>query len=267
MKKYRISVDDCIVFLQDLNENNYKSIFENEFLSFIKKVHDQYQASFCLNLFYSNETSENFDLPFKFFSLKNMTDKYKKEFIANSDWLCLSFHSKKENPPYPYQTSDYNEVYMDAKKVNDEIIRFAGKESLSKEMTLHFGNCTKEGFKALKDIGYQVFYGYLSVNENQPFGAYYFDNDFLLSHQFPLFKLEEIIFKKTDILLNAYHDIQRMEKDLNQLLKTNEDFYELMFHEQYFYSNYKYFIPNYRQIIERAAEIMKNFGYLGGFIK
>lgn len=267
MGKYHISVDDCIVFLQDLNQKNYQSIFENEFLSFIQSIHNQYQTCFSLNLFFSNQTSQNFKTSFPLFTLKDMKDQYKKEFIANASWLKLSFHAKYENPPFPYQNSNYPEVFQDVSEVNKEIQRFAGKETLSKEMSLHYGTCTKEGFLALKDAGYQVFYGYLTLQNNQPFNAYFFDTNFLKEHPENLFSFQNVIFKKTDFLFNAYSDVKTMEKDLEKVLADNQEIYEFMFHEQYFYSNYVSYIPNYQQIIRRVAQIMQQKGHTSGFLK
>ena len=49
---YRISSDDNIIFLWDLNEHKdeYSSIFENPYLAIYKKAHDLYGAKVHINL-------------------------------------------------------------------------------------------------------------------------------------------------------------------------------------------------------------------------
>ncbi len=268
MKKFRFSVDDCIEFLRDLSCHGYKSIFDNEFLGFLRGVHEKTGAVFCLNLFYENCASTGFEPEKPKFCLKDMTDRYKGEFTANSDWLKLSFHSRAEFPAPPYKSSGYDEVYRDCKAVNAEIVRFAGENSLTDEITVHCGLTTLEGFKALTDCGYRVFYGYLKLNaEGNPSVAYYFDREFLIAHENDRsFYDRGYLFKKTDILLNAYCDEHEAVRDLKKLLDKREEFYELMFHEQYFYPDYVNYIPRYREIIESAAETMADAGYNGGYL-
>ena len=43
MKRFRISSDDNILFLQDINKNKdtYSSIFENPYLAMYKMAHDE----------------------------------------------------------------------------------------------------------------------------------------------------------------------------------------------------------------------------------
>lgn len=260
-----MSVDDCIVFLADLARGDYKSMFDNEFLGYIKSVHERFGASFCLNLFYDNSTSAGFTPATRPFSLSDMTDAYKSEFADNSDWLKFSFHSAREYPAYPYEGSGYDEVFADARKVNSEIVRFAGEKALSKEMTLHFGLCTPDGFRALKDNGYEVFYGYLTTDGDKCSGSYYFDNEFLTTHSGRVFTENGATFRKTDILLNAFSRPADALDELKKVTQEREDFYELMFHEQYFYEDYENYIPNYRRIIDEAAKYMHQTGYMGGF--
>lgn len=267
MKKFRFSVDDCIEFLRDLTEKNYNSAFDNEFLGFLQSVHKRYGAVFCLNLFYENNESRGFEPKKPLFCLADMTAKYKREFEENGDWLKFSFHAKAEFPAPPYQASGYDEVFRDAQTVNAEIVRFAGKPSLSEEMTVHCGLCTRDGFKGFTDCGYRIFYGFLCLNRNgDPSGSYYFDRAFLRKNTLRRFDDGGYTFRKTDMLLNAYTHEDDMARDLTALLEENLDFCELMFHEQYFYPDYIRYIERYRLIIERAAQMMTDAGYVGGFL-
>lgn len=267
MKKFRFSVDDCIEFLRDLTERNYRSAFDNAFLGFLKSMHEKYGAVFCLNLFYENNESKGFSTKKPAFCLADMTKKYKREFEENCDWLKFSFHAKAEFPETPYKSSGYAETFRDAQTVNAEIIRFAGKKSLAEDMTIHCGLCTREGFKGFTDCGYRKFYGYLCLNgDGNPRGSYYFDRAFLCKNTARRFDDCGYTFRKTDILLNAYGHEDDTARDLYALLEENLDFCELMFHEQYFYPDYVRYIERYRLIIERAAQIMTSAGYVGGFL-
>lgn len=60
-----------------------------------------------------------------------MTDKLKDEFINNSHWLKLSFHAYSEFPDMPYKNTAPEVILEHAVKANREIVRFAGKETLS----------------------------------------------------------------------------------------------------------------------------------------
>mgnify|MGYP000897823803 FL=1 len=89
--KFRFSVDDNIIFLKDIAYGSCNSIFENPYLSVYKRLHEKYGVKVQLNLFYQMDG----------FNLSQMPDRYKDEWIANSDWLQLSFHSRSEQPSFP----------------------------------------------------------------------------------------------------------------------------------------------------------------------
>ena len=42
------------------------------------------------------------------FNLSQMTDAYKAEFEAASDWLKFAFHARQEFPDYPYINANYD---------------------------------------------------------------------------------------------------------------------------------------------------------------
>ena len=49
---FRISSDDNLIFLKQLTEGDYKSIFDHPYLAVYKKAHDLYGAKVHINLFY-----------------------------------------------------------------------------------------------------------------------------------------------------------------------------------------------------------------------
>ena len=161
-KKYRFSLDDNIWFLQNLTENKdkYESMFEDPYLALLKTMHEKYGTKFHVNIYYETPRHGGFNL-------SQMTDKFKPEWKANSDWLRLSFHANADQPFRPYSHVSYDKMYFEAGRVNNEIIRFAGEEAFAKTVTtLHFADCSVEGARALKDLGYKAFVGGFDSNVN-----------------------------------------------------------------------------------------------------
>ena len=86
--RYRFTVDDCIRCFEDLNAHDYASIFENPYLALWKRAHDLYGSRVHINAFERSVDGA--------FDLSMMTDRYRDEFIRNSDWLSITFHSVED---------------------------------------------------------------------------------------------------------------------------------------------------------------------------
>lgn len=126
-KILKFSVDDATEILMEVAVNDYDSIFESERMSLFKQMHDEYDLDVTLFLF---EKIGSFDLA-------DFSDKYKDEFEQNSDWLKLGWHGIDDGNPQEsgYDGDDLVQSYVNT---TDDIIRFAGKKSLSKELRIHF---------------------------------------------------------------------------------------------------------------------------------
>ena len=133
MKNFIFTVDDNIRFLKEICERGYASIFEHPYLAMYKRFHEKFGLRVQLNLFFECEG----------FCLRDMTEKYKNEWEIFSDWLKLSFNSSLENVK-PYENSGYREVFDYCSRVNMEILRFAGENSLAKTTTVHYCALTDE---------------------------------------------------------------------------------------------------------------------------
>lgn len=94
-----------------------------------------------MNLFYETGDLSAFSKPRPYFNLSMMTDRFREEWRANSDWLRLSFHSRQEFPGPPYAVPEPEKIAEDCALVHKEIVRFAGEETLSRTTTVHFGAC------------------------------------------------------------------------------------------------------------------------------
>ncbi len=275
MKKFRLSSDDNILFLQDITKNKdvYKSIFENPYLAIYKKAHDLYGAKVHLNLFYAFPSDhKNFaDKSRGDFDLSMMTDKFKDEFIANSDWLKLSFHSLTENPPKPYQFATAEKITEDCVKVCREIIRFAGKECLSDATTIHFGEANKECARALRSMGIKALTGYFEhTPKGDPLVAYYAPDD-LIDHvgerDFWYDTDEDIMFGRIDLVLNLQTYDWVMEK-MNEILEspTRSGFVSIMIHEQFFHKDYVRYHPDFEDRVLHPCRLLFENGYKGAHV-
>ena len=151
-KKCYFYIDDVIWLFRDLTRKRPKSLFDNEFLALLKEGHDKYGMKVQLNLFYRTDFFYGEDE----FSLSEMTDAYKEEFTAASDWLKFGFHSKQEFPDYPYVNADYEEVKINLDRTKAEVFRFAGENSFAYAVVPHWLPISKDGVRALKDGGVKV---------------------------------------------------------------------------------------------------------------
>jgi hypothetical protein len=261
VNKYRLSIDDNIWFLKDISTNagNYKSIFKNPYLGFLKEVHDTYGTKIHLNLFYQTEG----------FNLSQMTVKYKNEWKENAGWLRLSFHSLQEFPDRPYIHAGYNEVKKDCEMVMEQIRRFAGDELLGPVMTLHWGETTAEGCRALKDSGYSGLAGYFSYDGPDTV-SYYLDeqkrrhinNRFIWRDN-----SEGIIFSRMALVINTLKSDQILPY-LNNLRSDSHKpaYIDLMIHEQYFHPFYINYQPDFRQKVITSIKWAADNGYKPAFL-
>ena len=258
---YRISVDDNIIFLWDINKNKdtYKSIFENPYLAVYKKAHDLYGATVHLNLFYAFDDMHDFKNKRGAFDLSMMTDKFKDEWIENSNWLRLSFHANTNHPDMPYKHTDRETISRDCEKVNREIIRFAGRETLSDMTTVHWGECTVEGMRGIRALGVKGAAGYFEFNPNGTTLVSYFYPDDLVRYvgerDFWVDTEEDIIYGRIDLVLNTLK-LEDVAFTLDEIYKNphRAGFMEVMIHEEYLYEDYDAYIPEFEEIVLTAAK-------------
>ncbi|MEA4832594.1 MAG: hypothetical protein VB118_08270 [Oscillospiraceae bacterium] len=273
--KYRLSSDDNILFLADITENKdvYKSVFENPYLAVYKKAHDLYGAKVHLNLFYEFDANaaKSFSTERKYFNLSMMTDKFKSEFIKNSDWLKLSFHARSEMPDKPYENTTFERISEDIKLVHKEIVRFAGKETLSNICTLHWGASNIVGVRALRQAGYKGLTGYFEVLPNgNPLVAYYYPADFVRhvgDRDFWFDTDEDVMYGRIDKVLNTIK-LEQVVPALEEIYSNphRAGFMSVMIHEQYFLSDYRRYIPEFEQIVLTACRWLSVHGYRGALM-
>jgi len=261
--KYRLSLDDNIWFLKDISDNadRYKSIFENPYLEFLRQVHNTYGTKIHINIYYETDG----------FNISQMTDKFKNEWKANSSWMRLSFHAFADQPARPYINASYEEVKRDCDMVMNQIRRFAGEEITGQVTTLHWGEATVEGCRALRDAGFNCLPCDFNVDNNLAPCSFYLDvekrrhiNKRLIWRD----NKEGIIFLKCTIII----DTQKLEDIVPFLDNVKEDphmsaYVDLLIHEQYFYSFYPAYQTDYRQKVLTAVKWAVDNGYESAFIE
>lgn len=259
-KKYRFTVDDCVRCFEDLNARGYASIFENPYLALWKQAHDRYGSRVHINVFERSVTGA--------FDLTMMTDRYRDEFIRNSDWLSLTFHSAGEFPDYPYRSAGYAEVASDCARVSAEIKRFAGHGVLRDTTTLHWGSATREGVRALRDAGFRALCGYLCFDAGgEPMVSYHLAPETVrraMGREGWMDFDADVFFPKLDFVLNAPDmTADRVKPFLDDLAARPHEgqFIQTVIHEQYFYPDYHHYEPDYAQRVLAMAEWMAGHGY------
>ena len=244
-------MDDNIRFLKEITEKHYRSIFDHSYLAMYQRLHKEFDLKVQLNLFYR---MENFDL-------SQMSEAYYEEWRENSDWLKLSFHSELENVK-PYESSGYDEVYADCKRVNEHIKRFASTESLASTTTVHYCLLTSGGLKALEDIGVVGLLGLFGTNENPRTSYGIEEGDAARIRAGETLKIGEISFASIDIVLNSFG----AEKIIEQMERmSNRDCIRVMIHEQYFYEDYFNYQPEFEKKLQSTFSFLSSKGYQSSF--
>ena len=272
--KFRLSSDDNILFLQDItkNQDKYTSIFDNPYLALYKKAHDLYGACVHLNLFYEYVPDERFfSAHHDYFNLSMMTDKFKSEFEANSDWLKLAFHSNAEFPDKPYKCATAAKIREDYEKIIREIVRFAGESVLTDSTTVHWGAANREVVRALRELGLRSLTGYFRRNaKGDPSVSYYFegnDLDHIGTRDFWYDEILDMIFAQIDLVLNekTYADVMEA---LPRIIDNPQrgGFISLMIHEQYFHPDYRRHLPDFEARVLDACKLLHDRGYAGTHI-
>ncbi|TLU98939.1 hypothetical protein [Dyadobacter luticola] len=259
---YRLSIDDNIWFLRDIQQNKdvYQSLFENPFLGFLREVNIQYGTKIHLNLFYQTDG----------FNLSEFTDQYKNEWKDNANWLRLSFHALGEFPDKPYIDAGYDEVKRDCDLIMGEIRRFAGEEVMGSVTTIHWGEATAEGSRAMRDAGYTGQLGYFNVDDDQYSASYYLtvEQRRNLKKRFVWRDTDQdITFIRASIVIDKT-DLNHIAAHLSSHKKagTKPPFLDLLVHEQYFYPFYENYEPDYRERILTAVKWADDNGYHPAFL-
>ncbi len=292
-KKFYFTVDDCILFLYELTKNpeKYPSIFNHHFLAPFKTAHDLYGAHVHLNLYYeyNDDSAADFSEHKEYFNLSMMTDAYKHEFEANADWLTFSCHANANYPNMPNKVLPPSFISEAIRKVHKEVIRFAGHKSLIPLTTMHWGNGYTEQLRAFRENGYKIQCGSFRMVNNDEAYIGYFGRDGLPVHirgagldaysqksdaddnnpGRDVWKdnKEDIIYSHTDMVLNTVSTMptDKIECWIDDYLASHpqKEIMSLIIHEEYYYKDYKAYIPDCGERILKAIRYVHKLGFRG----
>jgi sugar lactone lactonase YvrE len=263
IRRYRFSTDDNIWFLRDIarNADRYESIFENPYMALWRDMHRRYGARIHFNIYYETEG----------FNISHMPDKFRDEWQQNRDWIRLTFHARANDPDRPYIHASAETIRADFRRIVREIERFAGPGLLSPVTTVHWGEATRAGCRALREEGIRVLVGYFRMLDDIPSVSYYLSRPDVLhlaGRDYWKDNSEDLIFVRHDIVINTI-GLEEIEPFLNRLAADphQSEVMELMIHEQYFYPGYVAYEPDYRDRVERAIHWVTQRGYKSVFFE
>ena len=261
--RYRFSIDDNILFLKDLAQGDYGSLFDHWYLAFWKSLHKRYGTKVHINIYY--QTDESVCASGRF-DLSQMPDRYKGEWRDNSDWLRLTFHAWQNKPDRPYKDATYERVAHDYQAVTEQIRRFAGEELLSTFTTVHWAEAPREAVRALRDRGVKGLIGIFERREGAlPNTRYYLPgsiSDRLATRDYWWDPDMDVIFVSCDAVVNGYRldeVVPRLE-EVGSSAHTAEVI-ELLIHEQYFRRELPICQPDVQAKVTRAVEWVTRRGY------
>jgi len=297
MKKAYFYIDDTIWVLRDITRQKPASLFDNSFMKMLKTAHDKYGMKVQLNLFYRTDSFYGYDM----FSLADVTDAYKAEFEANSDWLKLAFHALEEFPDYPHVNASYEDTKWLFENIEKEVFRFAGKNSFAYSVCPHWLPMSKAAVKALKDCGVKLLdatRGDPEEYNGDPFSLPYGHAARLLQNRQPETKvfsrggrdvaIDNSVCGYNHITMAQYNETFDTLKTIyneeigipfktycstclntTPLSEFDEEFAPLIDreyvgicdHEQYFYSDYLAYQPDYGDKIMKMCEILTSNGF------
>ncbi|OGV66847.1 MAG: hypothetical protein A3K18_30370 [Lentisphaerae bacterium RIFOXYA12_64_32] len=255
-KRYRFSLDDDIWFLRDIANGKPHSIFEHPYMALWRRLHQRYGTKVNCNIYYQCDG----------FNLSMMPDTYRGEWQDNADWFRLTFHALQNDPNEPYIRASYDEIGRDFDLVTNEILRFAGEASLNSFTTVHWGEATRDGCRALRDRGIRGLCGYFVLGQDaRPHVSYYLDADHvrhLAGRDYWKDIGEDMIFIRHDIVINGVA-LDKIAAHMAAVAANphQRDVMEVMIHEQYFYSDYRAYESDYAERCEATVRWLTENDY------
>ena len=225
MKKCTFYIDDVIFVFRDIAKQKPASIYDHPYMAMLKKAHDLYGMKIQLNIFLRTDFFYGSDE----FTLSDMPDTYKNEWLQASDWLKLAFHAKQEFPDYPYINARYEDIILDYGYFLNEVSRFAGEKSIGVGILPHWNTVSKDGCRALASFGAKSIHvtsGILHDYNGDPFSLPYGHAFRLLNNRQPETKCYSRGSRDTAIegALSGYNHINdTRENSGSKILKATFD--------------------------------------------
>lgn len=256
-KRYRFAIDDNCFFLRDLCRRQPADLFTNDYLAVLKRLHDAYGTKFSLNLFYES--------PEKDFNLSMLPDRWRGQFLAQCDWLRLTWHAYAEFPDRPYQYCRAEKVLSDLDLIHDQVVRFAGEASWCPPTIVHWGELLPSVLPAMATRGTTALSGYFRRQDLRYAVSYGLD-EWRCAQLESRGRLMEfgsgLALSQIDIVLNST-PIDQIVPILNAKSAdgARAEVMDILTHEQYFWPFYHHYVPDHAERLDTALRFLTEHGY------
>jgi hypothetical protein len=259
--RYRFSIDDNSFFLRDVALKGYDSLFDCFYLGMLRTLNREYGAKFTVNIYY--EAISEFGEPG--FLLRDFPDRYKAEWEACADWLGLAFHAYANMPNRPYQYAAPEQLMRELDLVEEQIVRFAGEQTLIPPTVIHWGMIVPEAYRPLYDHGVRVLSGFghpTSYGYDVNYWLNHARSEYLWNHDCLMDFDSGLVFSRVDIVCNNT-PIDRIAPTLEPLAAdpNHAEIMDLFTHEQYFWPFYSNYIPDHAQRLDATIRWVAERGY------
>jgi len=269
-KRYAARIDDNIFFLREIARDRPKSLLDHFYLKNLHRLHLDYGTKFILKCFYRDDHHG--------FAMKDFPDRYREEFREHSDWLKLSFHAYSEFPDRPYQHATAARLASDFDLVKDEIIRFAGEESFIAPTNVHWAMLPPDLFSVLRARGSKVLTsgGFLSnriivegeiveVSSAACDIGFFYEQDvarYMQARRCFYDPDHDLFLSRTFFCCNIDTPAEIEQKiRAEDACRNGTDMMEAVTHEQYAFSDYAGFLPDYFKRLEMACKTLTELNY------
>ena len=254
--RYRFSIDDNSFWLRDIASQGYASLFDCFYLEILRRLNREYGAKFTVNIYY--ETDDGF-------RITDFPDRYRGEFQESAEWLALAFHARANLPDRPYQYAAAETLMGDLAMVEEQIVRFAGEQTLAPPTVIHWGMVQPAAFPALYDHGVRVLSGFATPTGHGYDVNYWLDDarsEYLWHHEALKDFASGLVFSRVDIVCNNT-PVEQVAATLQPLYDNPEqaEVMDLFTHEQYFWPFYQNYVPDHAERLDATIRWVTERGY------
>ena len=187
---FHLSFDDTMNSLKNLTcASKYESVFDEPFFAYLKYLNETYGAKISLYTY--------LDI------LENVTDKYKSELGAASNWLKFGMHSTSHTKRFNKAT--YEDGYKAWTDFATHIYRITGTfKSIDRFPRLHYWEGTEAALKGMRDAVCGPL-GFLSSEHEWP--SYYLTKEqhlYAYNHEHIIDYKNGLVFVATDLRIDWF---------------------------------------------------------------
>lgn len=263
-RRFRFFIDDNIYCMRDIHTKQYKSLFDSFYMNNLRKLHRKYGIKVMLNMFYTTPEND--------FTLSMFPDRYRSEWRDNADWLRLAYHSHTEFPERSLLTATRKSLNLEIDQIEQEILRFAGQDSLAPPTCLHWGTIDRKLLSLFVQKGTKVFCnGVWPLAKPEFLDRYQVPRDAIhyLSKNDAWYDFTSgLLFASGEVCANVLENSP--EKLVSLLKKASEEknvaeLLSIMTHEPYFWPFYKDYIPDHWERLDASFRFVVENGYKPSF--